>query len=71
MAKLDAYKYGISINMGHLFLRKKLAMLYLFRFETIIHGTHEEAEEMLKDIGTDSKIANELAQQLIIMKRLL
>ena len=46
-------------------------MLYLFRFETIIHGTHEEAEEMLKDIGTDSKIANELAQQLIIMKRLL
>ena len=42
---------------------------YLFRFETMLNGTHDEAEDMLRSIGTGSKTANELASQLIIMKR--
>ena len=45
--------------------------MFLNRFETMLTGTSEEADEMLKDFGCASKTANELAQQLIIMKRLL
>ena len=37
----------------------------------MLHGTSEEAEEMLRNIGTGSKTASELAAQLVIMKRLL
>ncbi|CAB4038556.1 E3 ubiquitin- ligase TRAIP, partial [Paramuricea clavata] len=41
----------------------------LERFETMLLGTHDEAEDMLRNIGTGSKTVNELASQLIIMKR--
>lgn len=39
------------------------------RIKTMISGSHEEAQDMLRHIGTGPKTANELASQLIIMKR--
>ena len=36
----------------------------------MLKGTHEEVEDMLKNIGSGSKTVNELSSQLIIMKKL-
>ena len=44
-------------------------MSCLCRFETMLSGTHEEAEDMLKNIGSGSKTVTELASQLIVMKK--
>ena len=55
-------------------LEKKVVFLKtnlerLERFETMLKGTHEEVEDMLKNIGSGSKTVNELSSQLIIMKK--
>lgn len=44
--------------------------MYLFRFQTIINGTHEEAQHFLQKMGNDVKSNSELASQLVFMKRL-
>jgi acetylglutamate kinase len=43
--------------------------MYLFRFEKIIHGTRDEVDKMLKNIGNGPKTVNELSSQLIILKK--
>ena len=55
-------------------LEKKVVFLKtnlekLERFEMMLKGTHEEVEDMLKNIGSGSKTVNELSSQLIIMKK--
>ncbi|XP_028394047.1 E3 ubiquitin-protein ligase TRAIP-like [Dendronephthya gigantea] len=55
-------------------LEKKVVLLKtnleeLERLRKMLHGTSEEAEDMLRNIGTSSKTASELAAQLVIMKR--